>query len=896
MSAAFEGGTVKKVILLCLAVALSASGSDPEVVVLDNGLTVILQEMHYAPTVAVVVVYDVGARNETDEIAGISHFLEHMMFNGTPTMPGPRFWQLVQRNGGQANGGTGSDMTSYFLYMPAGSLEEALAIESDRMANLRLDPDEVAQEIGVVTDEWRLNQDSPYTALFDAADSIYYGDTPYSMSPVGTSEAIAALDSAKVSDYYRTWYTPGNAVLAVVGDFDSAEALAAIERLFGPIPAGNTPDIEFEEAPPLAGRSEVTVEFPAEADRMLIYFDGCGYSDPDYPALVAIAAYFSSSRNAWFQENLVATGLASEAWAMSPYNSGVGPFGIWLQPAPGVTLDSLEEIVCDEVFRLTREPLDPDRLGVITGYYAGRQVMDENNPLSVARQLAFGMTETGDPLGYRRVRESVMALTPEQVMDVASRHFSPDRMVVAVLSAQPGGSGRETSTEGVTDIEVPQVTDWEGLDLDPAGLAVPERSASEGTVRFELDNGLTLLVKEDHSFPIVEIMATVPMGDCRTSDGSSGISALVAETMQWGADGMSQTDFSSRLMRTGGGIWLSPATEFTMGNCYGPSENAALYFESLADLLMRPNLLEADFEQVRGRMVEEYRLVREDPMSLASSRFDAVLFVEGSRWVPDTATIAGIDYQEMKDWYGLCVRPEGSVVAVVGDITPSEALGFVEENFGEWSDPDEPLPPPQPLVFRQGPGETLVETIEGRMEAGVMFGCEAPAYGSPDYQAFRMMTTILGGGISSRMGMNLRERQGLTYSVGAYVQSAINESPSIFITMFMTGAPFAARALEAAQQECALMAGEGVLEEELVLRQYMNIGRHSLGFDTYDEVATYLATRETLGQPLDSDLSNLREILSLGIDDIREVASKYFTGEWFVSAAGGIGEDLQLLE
>lgn len=879
-----------------LIASTCAWGSEPSVTVLDNGLTVILQEMHYSPTVAVVVIYDVGSRNETDEISGISHFLEHMMFNGTPTMPGPRFWQLVQRNGGQANGGTGSDMTSYFLYMPAGSLEEALAIESDRMANLRLDPDEIAQEIGVVTDEWRLNQDSPYTVLFDAADSIYYGDTPYSMSPVGTSEAIAALDSAKVSDYYRTWYTPGNAVLAVVGDFESAEALGAIERLFGPIPAGNTPEIEFEEALPRSGRSEVTVEFPAEADRMLIYFDGCSFSDPDYPALVAIADYFSSGRNAWFQENLVATGLATEALAFPPYNTGVGPFMILLQPAPGVSLDSLENLVCDEVFRLTREPLDPERLGVITGYYAGRQVMNENNPLSVAMQLAYGMSETGDPLAQRKLRESVMALTPEQVMDVASRHFSPDRMVVAVLSAQPGGSGRETPTEGVTDIEVPQVTDWEGLDLDPAGLAAPERSASEGTVRFELDNGLTLLVKEDHSFPIVEIMATVPMGDCRTSDDRSGISALVAETMQWGADGMSQSDFSSRLMRTGGGIWLSPTVEFTMGNCYGPSSNAALYFESLADLMMRPNLLEADFEQVKSLMVEEYRLVRENPMSLASARFDAVLFEEGSRWEPDTATIAGIDYQEMTEWYGLCVRPRGAVIAVVGDISPDMALGLVEENFGEWSDPAEPLPPAQQLVFRQGPGETLVETIEGRMEAGVLFGCEAPAYGAPDYQAFRMMTTILGGGISSRMGMNLRERQGLTYAVGAYVQNAINDSPSIFTTMFMTGAPFAARALEAAQQECALIAAEGVQQEELVLRQYMNIGSHSLGYDTYDEVARYLATCETLGLPLDRDVINLRDIVALDVDDIREVAAKYFTGEWFVSAAGGIGEDLQPLE
>lgn len=881
---------------VCLAAAVCAWGSEPEVTILDNGLTVILQEMHYAPTVAVVVIYDVGARNETDEISGISHFLEHMMFNGTPTMPGQRFWQLVQRNGGQTNGGTNSDMTSYFLYMPAGSLGEALAIESDRMANLLLDPDDVAQEIGVVLDEWRLNKDSPYSVLFSAADSVYYAGTPYSRQTAGTSEAIAAFDSVKVSDYYRTWYTPGNAVLAVVGDFETASALEEIERLFGPIPAGNTPEIEFEEAPPLTSRSDVSVEFPAESDRMLIYFDGCDRIDPDFAAMVALADYLSNGRNSWFQENLVAPGLATEAWAFSPSNSGESPFGIMIQPAPGIPMDSLERLVCGEILRLTREPIDADRLDVITGYYTGRQVMNENNPLSVAMQLAYSMTETGDPLDYRLMLDRVAALTPDDVTDVASRHFSTDRMVVAVLHAQPGGSGRETPVAGASSVEVPQVTDWEGLDLDPAGLVAPERSVSDGTVRYELENGLTLLVKEDHSFPILEIMAAVPMGDCRTTDGNSGITGLVAETMQWGADGMSQSDFHSRLIRTGGGIWLSPTIEFTLGNCYGPSGNAGLYFESLADLLMRPNLLEEDFEQVRDRMVEEYRLVSENPASLASSRLGSVMFEEGSVWDPDTATIAGVDYTEMVDWYRLCVRPRGSVIAVVGDIAPETALALVEENFGEWCNPDEPLPPSQQLLFRQGPGESSVESIEGRMEAAVYFGCEAPAYGSSDYQAFRMMTNILGGGISSRMGMNLRETQGLTYSVGAYVNSAINSSPSVFLAFFMTGAPFASRALEAAQQECTLIAEEGVREEELVLRQYKDIGSHALGYDTYDELARYLATTESLGLPLDRDIVNLRDIVALDIDDIREVAARYFTGDWFVSAAGGIGEDLQPLE
>lgn len=884
--------------LLCLAAALAALASEPEVLTLDNGLTVIIQEMHYAPTVAVVVNYAVGSRNETDDMAGISHFLEHMMFNGTPSMPGSTFWQIVQMNGGIANGGTSYDQTSYMLYMPSGSLEEALRIESDRMQNLLLEPGAIAQEIGVVMDEWRLHDDSPYSALTDAANSAYYGDSPYRRRVIGTSEAIAAYDSAKVADYYRTWYVPGNAVLAIVGDIETDEALALVGEYFGPIPAAYAPEVDFADPPALDSRIDLSVEFPAEADRLLIYLDGCDRGDPDYPALTILGTYLSRGSSSWLQENLVTTGLATTAWAYASGNAGEGPFGVIIQPVPGVSIDSLETIVFAELSRLALEPLDEERLATVKGYYAGRQIMDLDDPLEVADQMAWDMVLTGDPQASTALRESIQSLTAEDIREVASRHFSPDRAIVAVLHAQPGGSGRETPTQGTTETVAPQVTDWEGLDMDPADLHAPDHSISAGTVRVELENGLTLLVREDHSFPVVEMIVALPMSDRRTSADRSGISGITAETMLWGAGGLGRSEFHARLMGVGGGTWLQPYQDFTLGNVYGPSHGVEMYFESMADLLIRPDLREQDFEQVRARTLEQDRMQREDPFALAISRFDDALLVEGSGREPDSATISGIGYPEMLDWYETCVRPDGSVLAIVGDITLERAVELAEEHLGGWEPPDRTLPDAMPPEFRTGAGVIVVEPIEGRMEAAVLFGCAGPPSSSPDYPAALMAAGILGGGIGSRMGMDLRETQGLAYAVGAYLEDALNPSDtgSRFTTYFMTGAPFAMRALEAAQAHCADIAEGGVLEEELLLRKFMSIGRHSLNNDTYDELALYLATREILGLPLDHDLTRLQATLALDAGDVQEAARRYLTGEWFVSAAGGIDQDLQPLE
>lgn len=885
--------------LLLLVCAIQVLSADPVVYTLDNGLTVVLEEMHYSPTVAVVTRYNVGARYETDEITGISHFVEHMLFNGTHNISGLRFWQIAKKNGGQANGFTGNDFTTYYLYFPATALEEALLIESDRMRNCLMDSAGIAQEIGVVMDEWRISDDSPDRAISFEANSVFYGEHPYSRTVLGTSEAIAAYDRQKVTDYYNTWYQPGNATLTIVGDFNQDDVMQLVEQYFGGIPYSDIPSLVLDDREPFDGPFRLEMDFPAETDRVLFYFDGCRRDDPDLPALTLLAYYLGRGRISWFERNLVTPGIATVAWASTPRGMDTSPFTISAVPAEGVSIDSLIAIIEVEMYNLAETPIDSTEFDTVRNYIQCSEVMNENNPLDRALAITFSQSMQGDPLAHQKLREEIMFLTLEEVRAVAAKYFTPDRLLIAVLNAQEGATAaRHAPTDGISDIEVPEITDWEGLNLNYEALIVPEYSVSHGTQRFELNNGFTLLVKEDHSFPIIEMMITFPMGDRRAEQDLSGISSITAEVMLHGTDELDQTAFHARLAEKGSTTWLQSYNSFTMGNVYGHSDYADLYFTSLSDLLIRPAMRIEDFRKVQDRMIAINVMQNERPFTRAFSNIDGILLEEGGSRSVDSTTLTNIDLTDVESWLETCARPDGAILAVVGDITSERALELTEQYFGGWENPSSALPAAEDYIFSSCPGDTIVETIEGRVQASAVIACPAPKALSPDYIPFSTMCQILGSGISSRMGRNIRETQGLAYSVGCWVDGPASGTPTgtRFQTYFSTGAPMVERALEAAIYECNRIASGGVEELELLLQQYRSIGRNALTFEDYDSVARFLVIQETLGLPLDQDITDLEAILALSPEIIREVAVKYFTGKWFISIAGGIDKQMQPLE
>lgn len=884
-----------KYTLLCFFLTVFPLFAVPEVATLSNGLTVVTEEMGYTRSVAVVIQYRVGARNETDDLAGISHFTEHMLFNGTPSMPSTTFWQIVKKNGGNANGGTGQDQTTYYLNFPADRLAEALAIESDRMRNCPMDSATVAEEIGVVLDEWRLGQDSPDQAIWQAMSEIMHPAHPYRRPVIGYGETISAFTAGAVRYYYNSWYQPGNAVLVIAGDIDPREAMELAEEYFGGIPEGYAPELRLPGDPPLEGPVRKEIVFPAESARLMIGFQGPEQTSPDMPALDFIAAYLSAGRTSWLENSLVLPGLASSAWASAPGSIDPSPFIIAAVLQEGADPDSVERMILVELERLSTTLLDEETMTGIKQRFAADEILSSDNPVGVAWRRAYYWNLAGDPMYHEKYLESFSALTPEDVRDAADRYFSRENRATVVLVPGGGTPASETGGDIHRELAPPDDMDWEGLIVHPEDLAPPEESVSEGVARFTLENGLTLLVREDHTFPIVEIAFSFPMGDRRNPPELAGLAALTVETMLGGTEALDRPSFHRRLEDLGAGIWIGAGDVFSWGSVWGLSRDAEVLILSAADVLVRPAMRPGDFEAARSRAAGWVRTSLEEPLGMVFSRAAGTIETEASARIVTEETLNRITDSDVRECRRICVRPSETVIAVVGDITPERALEMAELNFSGWSEPEEDLPSPEEYGFREVPGDTAAVSIPGRIQAAAAVMCPAPGLNSPDEPAFDMASRILGSGISSRLGRYIREQQGLAYAVWGYSDAQYTGlgSTAVFTAAYATGAPMNTRALRSVQNECERLAREGVEEIELRVEQSRSMGAHALNFDTYGDLAEYLARVESMGLPLDWDLRRLRLVAELEPEDVRSAAGRYFTGRWFVFSAGGIGENLE---
>ena len=885
--------------LFLLALFSSAFAEEPSVTVMDNGLTVITQELHYAPVIASVISYRVGARNETGDILGMSHFCEHQMFKGTLDMPKGRFWQIVQRDGGSANAFTSEDVTCYYLILPSSRIEDALAIESDRMTNCTIDSAEVVSEANVVHEERRMRTtDSPNGALWEALAETAYTEHPYGLPVIGYDENILAYDHIKTRAYYETYYVPSNAVLTIVGDFETEELLAQIEEYFGDIPAGNLPEETIPVEPRQNEARFVEIEHNSNLPRFIMAFHSNDGNNPATPAMAMISSYLSGGRSARLDQILVETNMVYEIGAYDQGGIDPGLFTISVSmnpPSDGeseVTMEEVQEIIWNELDDLAENGIPASTLEQLKNRYRAREILGDANPVGLAMGYSLSTTMYGDPMYSQKQLELVEELTPEAISRAAADCFRRDGVTIGVLTPV-GGNGRGTAggNELPTDVTEPSSIDYTGLEIPEDFLTPPTSSIADGVERFELDNGLVLLVKEDHAFPVASINFSLPMGSLMHPSALAGLASTTAETMMNGTEELGYIDFHKRLETEGSSLRFGAGIERASGSITLLSEDLETGFTTIEDLLLHPAFREVDYEKV---MFENYTSLEESAEQAFSVAYDSLTAIIADS--PDDyrrmseASLDRISLEEVTDFYSLCCRPEGTVITVVGDIAPETALALVENHFSDWNNPTEALPTLKIPQFTTAHGDTVVTFMDGRMQGTVLVAAKAPGFAMPDFAAFNVMNTILGRGIGSRLGHSVRDEQGLAYGVGSWASQM--DSSGVFTAYLSTLADYVPQATVSVTNEMERIAVENVQDIELRLAKANSVGRQAMSGMSYSGLAAGLTTLESTGRPLDWNNAYLSRVLELTPDELREAAATYFIpGEWFVSIAGNVTEE-----
>jgi zinc protease len=400
---------------------------------LANGLRVLLAERHFDPVVAVMTWYRVGARNEREHEAGVSHFLEHMMFKGSARFPKGAVDRITTQLGGVNNAFTSYDHTAYWFELASDRWERALEIEADRMQRLTLDGNEFAAEREVVLEELAMGLDDPWRSLADLVQSALFTRHPYRRPIIGHADALKALPVEGMRDYYRRFYHPGNATVVLCGDFEPAAALAAIERHLGGIPRG--PDYSAADcfrptpdAPP--GEQRLSMRWDDQGRRLIFAWPTVPVGSDDDWALDVISTLLSSGRTSRLHRRLVVErGLATSISTHNDTRVEGGVFWVFAECAQGVAPEKLEAAIDAELERIAREPVDARELARVRSMLESSEAQESETVTDLAEELGEFAVDADWRLSVQAV-ERLLAVRPDAIRAAAAKHLARGRRIV----------------------------------------------------------------------------------------------------------------------------------------------------------------------------------------------------------------------------------------------------------------------------------------------------------------------------------------------------------------------------------------------------------------------------------------------------------------------------------
>jgi zinc protease len=441
-------GRLAAVLAVCLIFACNLGWADEgfhldiKEFQLDNGLEILILADHAVPLVTVQMWYRVGSRNERPGITGISHFLEHLMFKGTPKYGPGLYSQLIQRYGGTQNAFTSNDMTAYYAVLPAARLELALELEADRMTNLLFNPDEIKAEREVVKEERRLRENSPTGPMFEELAALAFKAHPYHWPTIGWMSDIEAITREDLLAHYKTYYIPNNATLIIVGDVDAMQTMETVRRYFGSIPKGPAVPPVRPPEPPQLGEHRAEIPRPTALAALAIAYHIPAFDHADALPLEVLSQILSQGQSSRLYRELVyqrqiATSINTNAdLRMDP-----GLFTIVSMVQAGKTPAEIEVAVYEQLDQVTEESIADRELQKAINQTLSGFVFRQDS----IQQQGFTIGSLHMLQSYKLINEYIERLrrvTKQDVARVARTYLTKtNRTVITIVPMGPPKAG-----------------------------------------------------------------------------------------------------------------------------------------------------------------------------------------------------------------------------------------------------------------------------------------------------------------------------------------------------------------------------------------------------------------------------------------------------------------------
>jgi zinc protease len=701
----------------------------------------------------------VGSADETEGELGLAHFHEHMLFKGTARRGVGEIAGEVEGAGGRINAFTSFDVTAYHATLPSDRIEVGIDVLCDAVQHSRFDPDEIAREIEVVIEEINRSEDSPGHVLGDAIFAEAYHVHPYRRPILGSAESVASFDQAKIRAFYDRWYAPDNLTAVVVGDFDTRSVIASLAQHFADAePRGVRRERPAE--PPQRGMRTTLLTRPFERTHLDLSWPGVSLAHPDAALLDLLAFVLGGCESSRLVRRVKEReGLADRIDASSYTPLDPGTFSVSLETDAERAGDAIQACV-REVARLRIGAVTAGELEIARTNFLAGEHFERESVTGVANKLGSFHLFAGDYNAETRYLDAVRSATPEQLYRVAAEHLAPERLTV-------GGVIHEGATPVLDEALVKESVEH-GLERCARTFAVPDSlSASDEMQSYRLPGGAELHVVPRREVPVVAARAVFLGGLLAEDERSSGLTSFLGAMWLRGTRSRSAADFARATESLAAEIDC-----FTGRSSFGltletPSERIEPTLDLFAEVLLEPSFDRDEIERERRDTLAAIAR-REDRLAqLAFLLFAKTHYPHHPYRQPllgSAESVASFDRDAIAAHHARLVRSANLALAVVGDVDPDEiavqvSARLADLDAGSFEAPSPPMDD-APTEVRHA------ELRKDRAQAHLVIGFRGLTVHDDDRFALEVVSQLLAGQ-GGRLFLDLRDRQGLAYTVSA---------------------------------------------------------------------------------------------------------------------------------
>jgi zinc protease len=728
--------------------------------VLSNGLTLIVHEDHSVPVVGVNVWYHVGSRNEKRGKTGFAHLFEHFFFNGSENYPHGFREAMDDLGANNRNGTTNTDRTNFFEDVPVSALERTLFLESDRMGFLGnyISQAMLERERGVVQNEKRQGDNQPYGRVeYEQVAKMYPFSHPYSWSTIGSMDDLNAASLDDIKEWYRTYYGPNNAVLALAGDITPERALELVNKYFGAIPPGPPLPRAAAWIPQLD--RDIRDEMEDHVPQVRIYrsYHAPAWKDADIARLNVLGQVLAGSKSARLTRRLVYEKGLATAVAVGVDEKELGSnFDIVATLKAGADPQAVEREIDAVLAELLEKGPTPEELARVkaselAGY--SRSIERLGGFGGRSDLLAQSMTYGGTPDAYLARLEQFVATTPADVKAAGGRwlrahHYTMTVRPFAKLAGAKGAFDRKAVPAlGVApDVKFPAV------------------------VRAQLKNGLKVVLLERHTAPIVNVALAVDAGAASDTLDKAGAASLALEMLDKGSKTRNAFALSDALEGLGARLSTATTADLSLVRLQATAANLAPSLAVMADAALAPAFADDQFALAKQRRLAQIGQEKAQPNSLALRVVPGLLYgPQHAYGKPATGfekSVEGIARADLEKWHATWFRPGSATIVVSGDTTLAKLMPALEASFGRWQAGSAPAKQMAAVAPTAGKRVYLIDKPDAP-QSTIVAAHVSQAAGQPDDLAMEPVMQNFGGMATSRLNRNLRLDKHWSYGTTA---------------------------------------------------------------------------------------------------------------------------------